>query len=482
VLTKSNTHTGGTVVGGGLLRIDNAGALGSGNLTLSGSAVLGLAAGDLTTRTVGTGAGQVQWTGSGGFAAFGANRTVSFGTPGTSIVWNATSFIGAGNTLILSHATADATLIWDQALNLLNGSRTVQVNDGSAPIDAKMSRFITGGSTVAGNIFNKTGAGTLALTANNTYNGDTNVNEGTLMIGDGGGTGGTSNATPNIIVASGATLAVNRNNTLIQGTTNLITAISGNGGFAQVGSGTTEFTLANVYKGPTAVSAGTLLINGDNSAATGAVTVAAGTATGTPVAKLGGTGIGTNGRIGGNVILTAESASGFKNGGVLAPTAAASGTKLSVAGATTFNTGSLFEWNLNAATSDTGTTNQGNYGQLAGTGVIGGSGAVFKIVLGSNNFDDAFWDTNKTWNNLFTGDGADNTLASIFSSFSGTGVSSTGVVDGQGQFSFSDTSTLHWTFTAVPEPTSALAGLLLAAGLVRRRRPVAVACNLRRLI
>ncbi len=112
---------------------------------------------------------------------------------------------------------------------------------------------------------------------------------------------------------------------------------------------------------------------------------------------------------------------------------------------------------------------------MAGIGEIGGSGAVFKIVLGSNDFDDAFWDTNKTWNNLFTGDGADHTLASIFSSFSGTGISSTGVVDGQGQFAFSGTSTLHWTFTAVPEPTSALAGLLLAAGLSRRRRSVTVA-------
>ena len=41
------------------------------------------------------------------------------------------------------------------------------------------------------------------------------------------------------------------------------------------------------------------------------------------------------------------------------------------------------------------------------------------------------------------------------------------LVTGQGQFSFTS-NTLNWT--AVPEPTSALAGLLITAGLLRRRR------------
>jgi fibronectin-binding autotransporter adhesin len=260
VLTNSNTHTGGTEVRGGLLRMDNAGALGTGKLFFTNGGVLGLAAGDLTTLTVGTGPGQVQWSGSGGFAAFGADRTVRLTNPPATLAWNATNFIGAG-TLILGHATADATLIWNQTINLAGDSRTVQVNDGSAAIDAKISGNINGSGTATNNVLNKTGTGTLALTANCFYGGDTNVNAGTLMIGDGGATGGTGSTTPNIIVASGATLAVNRSNTLTQGTANLITAISGEGGFAQVGSGTTEFALANVYTGPTTLAAGALKLN-----------------------------------------------------------------------------------------------------------------------------------------------------------------------------------------------------------------------------
>jgi hypothetical protein len=188
------------------------------------------------------------------------------------------------------------------------------------------------------------------------------------------------------------------------------------------------------------------------------------------LAKLAG-----KGTVGGNVSLTAESASGFKNGGVLAPTAAASGTKLTVSGTTTFNTGSIFEWNMSATTPGTDpgvVSNSGTYGQLAGTGAITGSDAVFKIVLGAGNaFTDAFWNTNKIWNNLFTGAGATTALTSIFSSIGGAGITyadDKGTVDGQGYFTLSGTNTLGWT--AVPEPTSALAGLLLTAGLLRRRR------------
>ena len=253
-----NDYTGTTTVADGVLHLQNATALPSGNLELTGGGVLGLGAGNLISRAIGTSTDQVRWLGSGGFAAFGANRAVKFST--SSINWNATNFIDDLRVLILSHDAADATLDWQQPISLAGNLRIVQVDDGSAAIDAKMSGVIAGGSSGTINIFNKAGTGTLAFTVQNTYWGNTVISAGTLMIGDGGTTGGTSQNTQNIIVEPGAVLAVNRSNTVTQGTNALKVAISGDGGFTQAGTGNTVFMLTNTYIGPTTLDAGTLTL------------------------------------------------------------------------------------------------------------------------------------------------------------------------------------------------------------------------------
>jgi autotransporter-associated beta strand protein len=213
---------------------------------------------DFTNRTVGTGALQVRWTGDGGFAAYGAPQAVKFQT--ASINWVAANFISSANNLILGAQDSDATLIWQQPFSLAGGARTIQVNDGSAAIDAKMTGSIAGGSVgTYVNHFIKTGGGTLALAVQPTYRGNTTVSDGTLMLGDGtGDTGGVSLNTTNILVSGGATLAVNRTGTLTQGGSALPAAILGDGEFAQVGPGTTVLTLSNEYAGPTTISSGTL--------------------------------------------------------------------------------------------------------------------------------------------------------------------------------------------------------------------------------
>ncbi len=257
----NNTYPGATTVAGGVLRLENPGALPSGNLEIS-DGIVGLGAGDLVNRTIGTGIDQLRWTGEGGFAAFGADRAVRFTPdPNSSINWNTPNFISAGKALILGHDTADATLDWQQKFSLSGSPRVIQVDDGSAMIDVKMSGIIAGGTSGAtNNVFNKTGAGTLAFTAQNTYAGDTIVSLGTLMIGDGGTSGGVSQNSPVISVDSGATLAVNRSNTITQGTDPLKVAVTGDGGFAQVGPGSTLLMLVNTYIGPTNIEAGTLTL------------------------------------------------------------------------------------------------------------------------------------------------------------------------------------------------------------------------------
>jgi autotransporter-associated beta strand protein len=64
-------------------------------------------------------------------------------------------------------------------LDLGTAARTVQVDDGAAPIDGTLSGVLSSGT---GGGLTKTGAGTLALTAANDYTGGTTVAAGTLVV------------------------------------------------------------------------------------------------------------------------------------------------------------------------------------------------------------------------------------------------------------------------------------------------------------
>ncbi|MEY4386581.1 MAG: hypothetical protein RLY20_1864 [Verrucomicrobiota bacterium] len=256
-LAGTNSYTGVTTVSDGVLRLDRTNALGNGNLVIDGG-VIGLSGVDLTNRTIGTGNLQVRWTGDGGFAAYGAPQKVKF--QAASINWVEANFISSANNLILGAEDSDATLIWEQPFSLAGGARTIQVNDGSAAIDAKMTGAVAGGNVgTYVNHFIKTGGGTLAFAVQPSYRGNTTVSGGTLMLGDGtSNTGGVSLNTTNILVSGGATLAVNLTGTLTQGGAALPAVILGDGEFAQVGPGTTVLTLSNEYTGPTTISSGTL--------------------------------------------------------------------------------------------------------------------------------------------------------------------------------------------------------------------------------
>jgi autotransporter-associated beta strand protein len=224
------------------------------------------------------------------------------------------------------------------------------------------------------------------------------------------------------------------------------TVFSGTGNFSKSGSGVYVLDQANTYSGSTTISGGSLLING-STASTSAVTAAA-------VTTLGG-----SGNIGGSTEIS----------GIHAPGNVAVGQQ-SFGSNLTYVEDSLFEWELNAGTTDpgAGTNNSGAYDKVVASGAVTGS-STFSISSLGNSFTEAFWDTNKSWSDIFTAGLGSQPLQSIFSTFSGTNVSTTGLVTNQGQFSFSG-NTLNWT--AVPEPSSALAGLLVAAGMMRRRRPM----------
>jgi fibronectin-binding autotransporter adhesin len=199
-LSGSNTYTGATTVNGGVIRLDSATALpgGIGNtggtsaLTLNGG-VIGLGNGNFQ-RGTGTGVTQVQWTGSGGFAAYGADRTANLGGAGASVTWAAGNFVPNASNLILGAADATHTVDFQNPIDLGAATRTVQVDNGPATVEAILSGDVSNGSLT------KAGAGTLQLTAANTYTGATTVTAGTLQLA---GAAGAITSTSGVDVGGG---------------------------------------------------------------------------------------------------------------------------------------------------------------------------------------------------------------------------------------------------------------------------------------
>ena len=211
-LSGANTYAGVTTVTGGALVLANATAIPGGigatgglsALTINGG-VIGLGVGNFSRplAAVNTVTG-VNFTGNGGWAAYGADRTVNLGGAAASVTW-ATANTGLnGRTLILGNATATHTVDFQNPLDMTNGNRTVQVDNGAAVIDGKLSGAITG---ISGGNLIKSGLGTLAITATSNYVGTTTVSAGTLLVNNttGSGTGsGNVSVTAGTLGGSGA--------------------------------------------------------------------------------------------------------------------------------------------------------------------------------------------------------------------------------------------------------------------------------------
>ncbi len=183
-LATSNTYSGDTLVAGGVLRIEDANALpggvgasgGTSALILSNSGVIGLAAGDFF-RGAGTGADQVQWAGSGGFAAYGADRVVNLGGATGTVTWGSGGFVSNEFELILATAEATHTLDFQNHI-VLSGTNLFRADQGAAAIDGRLSGDLSGSGS-----FFKTGLGVIELTGSNTYSGATEVLAGDLVLG-----------------------------------------------------------------------------------------------------------------------------------------------------------------------------------------------------------------------------------------------------------------------------------------------------------
>ena len=274
-LSAANTHSGGTILNTGTLRATtNAGALGTGTLTLSGGILdlvndTGLAFGRNTTVTANaqinsrrstTGAGVTHSLGTLSIGAqtltTGTDATVSSGTAG--ITFGATTLSASGATF----TTNASTLLTLGAITGTNASFTVN-GAGNTTIGGVIG-------TGTGNL-TKGGAGSLTLLATNTFSGTT-IEGGLLQVGDGGTTGTLGGGS--VAIATGAALRFNRSNDLT-----VSNVLSGAGSLTKLGGGVLTLTGTNVFSGGTTIDVGSLQV-GDGgttgSIGSGSVAIATG--------------------------------------------------------------------------------------------------------------------------------------------------------------------------------------------------------------
>jgi fibronectin-binding autotransporter adhesin len=506
-MTANSNYSGATTVSGGVLdlssgiiyqnagwasrsiTINNGGAVkvsnwGDGNAdTAGGFGQIGFGAGNIVLDN-----GTLEYVG--GAASGNMDRSFTIGAGGATLVANGS-------------ATWEITEV-GRGIALASNGGTLTLSGSS---DGLISKAIGGNGGLT-----KTGAGTWTLSGVNSFTGQTTVNSGTLVLGayyslasssgltiNNGGTVslenfnpiGDSSVTPVTINSGGlmtmsgnysvniGSLTLNggelssggffdatygsyylRNDVTVGTGTSTISAvkITGNGvrsfdvasggtlnvtgnfsslygsfGLTKTGSGTMTLSGSNDYTGATTVSAGKLKVTG--SIASSDVTVNGGVLAS-----------GSTGTVGKSV--TVNTGATFAAGDVGTVGAATVANDLS------FSSGSIFDWDLTTATYTYDTVS------VAGALTIA-SGAKFNVVS-STGFNDTFWDATHTWSNIFGGKDIDNFLVSNFL-YSGSNIAPSA----EGYFTVSGTDL---TWTAVPEPTSALAGLLIAAGLLRRRR------------
>lgn len=358
---QASTYTGVTTISGGVLGVDRladggqASSIGqsssaAANLVIgSGATLRYTGTGDSTDRlfTLSTGSSVIESSGTGaivfsntGSAAYAGsgNRTLGLGGSNTGLNIMGGSIInGAGGittvakndggtwALTGNNTYTGNTVINDGILQIGAGGTTGSVASSSIIVAGGTLAFartdsLVLGSTIsgAGNVVQQ-GAGTTALTAANTYTGGTRIIAGTLQLGDGGASGSLLGN-----VSNDGTFAFNRSDAYT-----FAGLVSGSGGLLQRGSGTTVLTGANGYTGTTTVQNGTLLVNGDQSAATGQATVQSG-------AVLGGTGT-----LGGNVNVD--------SGGALSPGATGAAGTLTINGSLALAAGSALNYQFGQA-------------------------------------------------------------------------------------------------------------------------------------
>ncbi|WP_420104009.1 autotransporter outer membrane beta-barrel domain-containing protein [Bosea sp. (in: a-proteobacteria)] len=300
-LTGNTSHTGGTTISAGALRVGNGGVLGTIAGNVVNNAALIFDRSDATSFSGAiSGTGSVTKEGLGALTLTGTNSyaggttinsgTLRVGNGGTSgsitgnVVNNGvlafdrsdtTSFAGAISgtgsltkdglgtlTLTGTNSYAGGTTINSGTLRVGNGGSSGSitgdvVNNGVLAFDRSDTTSFAGTISGTGSL-TKDALGALTLTGTNTYTGGTTIANGSLRVGNGGTSGSIAGN-----VVNTAVLIFDRSDA-----TSFAGAISGVGRVAKNGAGTLTLTGTNSYTGGTVINAGTLRVgNGGTSGA-----------------------------------------------------------------------------------------------------------------------------------------------------------------------------------------------------------------------
>jgi hypothetical protein len=440
--------------GGGILEIRTTTAL---NKTLTANTTVSAASTLVYNNTSAT---DQSLTVSTGTMALNGNLTVqniSSSSAGNNAINITRNLTGNGNLIVDTYNNvASGAVPFSNGRVQLSGDNTawtgnLVVAKGTAQFSGTSSFVPAAGSITLGTTGNSFGAAlgfNQASTDANLSNAITVTTGGVRLIRNNSGPGSTGNISLSNSVNLQGSLTLDHAGLGAGRSITVSGGVTGAGGLNvtfvgphQVADSAVRLTGTNDYKGATTVGLGaTLVVNGDNSSADGAVSV---------TGKLTG-----SGTVGG---ATTINSGGTHNAGD--PAVAGGVGSQAFSSSLNYANGSIFEWDLNANSTLSG------YDTVSAVGNIDvGTATVFKVVFGAGvDLGNSFWSTPSTTESW--------SLASIFGKAFNSGAFSSVVstADPVTQGSFSITGT-HLTWTAVPEPTSALAGLLITAGLLRRRR------------
>ena len=183
-----------------------------------------------------------------------------------SITGNSIYLTGGVSAITTNHTTLTVSIANNIVFTTSNPSITTTAGgtfnlSGTLSHDGLTLTFVGNGSSTISQIISGTGAltksgtGTLILSANNTYTGETTISAGTLQIGNSGTTGSIASAS----IVNNGILIYDRSDAFT-----VSTPISGTGSVKKSGTGTMTITNGNTYTGGFSISAGTISASAEN--------------------------------------------------------------------------------------------------------------------------------------------------------------------------------------------------------------------------